>query len=181
VQDDWKRRQAAGESPFPALQAAIDAAFDARIGDISGRGKLAIDMREIWMLQPRFERRASSSALALLEQPRFRAGLDFLRLRGEVGEAEPTLAAWWEALYQASDEQRRDILDGVREQRGPRRVKRVPTRGADETPDAGGHASADDAAVPTDAEGDTPATDAGPPRKRRRRRRKPSESAGSSS
>ena len=92
VQDDWKQRQAAGESPFPALQAAIDAAFDARIGDISGRGKLAVDMREIWMLQPRFERRASSSAPTLLEQPRFRAGLDFLRLRGEVGEADPTLA-----------------------------------------------------------------------------------------
>ena len=47
-----------GESPFPALQEAIDAVFDARIGDISGRGKLAADMREIWMMQPRFERRA---------------------------------------------------------------------------------------------------------------------------
>src|SRR4029079_8335818 len=44
VQDEWKRRQAAGEAPFPALQGAIDAAFDARIGDISGRGKLAVDM-----------------------------------------------------------------------------------------------------------------------------------------
>ena len=41
VQDGWKQRQAAGQSPFPALQDAIDAAFDARIGDISGRGKLA--------------------------------------------------------------------------------------------------------------------------------------------
>ena len=128
VQDGWKQRQAAGESPFPALQAAIDAAFDARIGDISGRGKLAIDMREIWMLQPRFERRASNSALTLLEQPRFRAGLDFLRLRGEVGEADPELAVWWEALFQAGDDQRRDMLDGVREQRGPRRVKRAAAR-----------------------------------------------------
>ncbi len=158
VQDDWKQRQAAGESPFPALQAAIDAAFDARIGDISGRGKLAIDMREIWMLQPRFERRASSSAPALLEQPRFRAGLDFLRLRGEVGEADPTLAAWWEALYQASDEQRRDILDGVREQRGPRRVKRAPARGTGEASDAGSQAS--------DAEADAATV----VRRRRRRR-----------
>ena len=35
------RAQAAGEPPFPALQEAIDAVFDARIGDISGRGKLA--------------------------------------------------------------------------------------------------------------------------------------------
>ena len=91
VQDDWKRRQAAGESPFPALQAAIDAAFDARIGDISGRGKLAVDMREIWMLQPRFERRASSSALdparaaALSRRPRLPAPAR----RGRRGRSDP--------------------------------------------------------------------------------------------
>jgi len=185
VQDEWKRRQAAGESPFPALQGAIDSAFDARIGDISGRGKLAVDMREIWMLQPRFERRASSSAPALLEQPRFRAGLDFLRLRGEVGEADPTLAAWWEALYQASDEQRRDILDGVREQRGPRRVKRASARDAgdrDGNADTAVDARSGDETVPPAGDaGEAPAGDAAAPRKRRRRRRKPSESAGSPS
>jgi len=140
VQDEWKRRQAAGESPFPALQGAIDAAFDARIGDISGRGKLAVDMREIWMLQPRFERRASNSALALLDQPRFRAGLDFLRLRGEVGEADPELAVWWEALYQANDEKRRDLLDSVREPRGPRRVKRATPRASGGDASEGGAA-----------------------------------------
>ena len=40
------------------LQQAVDAVFDARIGDISGRGKLGADMREIWLMQPRFERRS---------------------------------------------------------------------------------------------------------------------------
>jgi poly(A) polymerase len=53
----WRKNQAAGEHPAPALQQAIDAVFDARIGDISGRGKLGADMREIWMMQPRLERR----------------------------------------------------------------------------------------------------------------------------
>ncbi|MGZ5184955.1 MAG: polynucleotide adenylyltransferase PcnB [Caldimonas sp.] len=170
VQDDWKQRQAAGESPFPALQAAIDAAFDARLGDISGRGKLASDMREIWMLQPRFERRASNSALTLLEQPRFRAGLDFLRLRGVVGEADLELAVWWEAFFQASDEERRDMLDAVREPRGPRRVKRVASAvgEAGSAPPAPAPAGGDDEAAP--AEGAAP-------RKRRRRRRRPSEAA----
>src|SRR5262249_4903412 len=45
----WQTIRAAGEAVSPALQQAIDATFDARIGDISGRGKLAADMREIWM------------------------------------------------------------------------------------------------------------------------------------
>ena len=47
VLDGWQRAKGAGEAPFPALQQAIDAVFDARIGDISGRGKLGADMREI--------------------------------------------------------------------------------------------------------------------------------------
>jgi len=194
VQDDWKRRQAAGEAPFPALQDAIDAAFDARIGDISGRGKLAVDMREIWMLQPRFERRASHSALTLLEQPRFRAGLDFLRLRGEVGEADPELAVWWEALFQAGDEKRRDLLDSVRETRGPRRVKRETTRapadGRGDAPrpranEAGQRDAANDTAEASDSDEPTDdgsaAPDATAPRKRRRRRRRPADSAGTPS
>ena len=53
----WQELQRRGEHPIPALQQAIDAVFDARIGDVSGRGRLASDMREIWLMQPRFERR----------------------------------------------------------------------------------------------------------------------------
>jgi poly(A) polymerase len=186
VQDGWRQRQDAGESPFPALQAAIDAAFDARIGDISGRGKLAVDMREIWMLQPRLERRAASSALAMLEQPRFRAGLDFLRLRGEVGEADPELARWWEALFEAGDDERRRMLDAIREQR-PRRVRKAAP--ADERSRAGESRSVDDAAPRGDERGQSDgqrrgveggpsetegaATEGAAPRRRRRRRRRP--------
>jgi poly(A) polymerase len=33
----WQRLKEGGEHPTPALAQAIDAAFDARIGDISGR------------------------------------------------------------------------------------------------------------------------------------------------
>ena len=185
VLEGWKQREADGESPFPALAQAIDAAFDARIGDISGRGKLAVDMREIWMLQPRFERRSSSSALTLLEQPRFRAGLDFLRLRGQVGEADPALAVWWEALFQASDEERRTMLDGQREVRPPRRVKKAPAAkrpasgmAEDEAGSAPVVASGGDADDRTDGEGPgeaegEPGDAAAPARKRRRRRRRP--------
>ena len=179
VQEGWRERQAAGESPFPALQAAIDAAFDARIGDISGRGKLAVDMREIWMLQPRFERRASSSALTLLEQPRFRAGLDFLRLRGEVGEADPALAVWWEALFQAGDDERRTLLEGVRESRGPRRVRRTSAPVGD---GEGASSASQDGPQDGPQDEEAPLADgSAAPRKRRRRRRKPGELAGTAS
>jgi len=171
VLDGWKRRQADGQPVFPALQDAIDAAFDARIGDISGRGKLAVDMREIWMMQPRLERRSSNTALTLLEQPRFRAGLDFLRLRGEVGEADPALAVWWEALYVAGDDERHRLLEGARETRGPRRLKKATV-----PPTSTGTAAAPAVAAAGEPFEDGGSVEGGATRKRRRRRRRPSES-----
>ncbi|MDE2398462.1 MAG: polynucleotide adenylyltransferase PcnB, partial [Burkholderiales bacterium] len=109
VLERWSVLRNAGEAPSPALQQAVDAVFDARIGDISGRGKLAADMREIWLMQPRFERRTTNSARALIDQPRFRAGYDFLRLRADVGEIAPELADWWED-YSLGDEDEREAL-----------------------------------------------------------------------
>ena len=107
----WNVRLARKEHPFPALQDAIDEVFDARVGDVSGRGKLGADMREIWMMQPRFERRSGRSPFSLAEQPRFRAGFDFLRLRADVGEIPEELADWWQQFSLASDAVRESMVD----------------------------------------------------------------------
>jgi poly(A) polymerase len=123
VQVRWQAQREAGEAPFPALQQAIDAVFDARIGDISGRGRLAADMREIWQLQPRLERRSVSAAPALLDQPRFRAGFDFLRLRADVDEVPQELAEWWEDYSLGTDEEREALLQDLK----TRQTRRVAT------------------------------------------------------
>lgn len=182
VQSRWLAFRNGGEPSFPALQQAIDIVFDARIGDISGRGKLAADMREIWMMQPRFERRQGSSVATLLEQPRFRAGLDFLRLRGDVGEIEAELANWWEDLSLADPEGRRKLLEATRTTGTVRRVRSSTPRPpaarsgegeADHAPAVEAHA-----AVDQDSDDGEAALDGGEPvRKRRRRRRKPAGSA----
>ena len=122
----WDRLKKAGEPPVQALQMAIDQTFDARIGDISGRGKLAADMREIWMMQPRFERRVGAGPFSLCEQPRFRAGFDFLRLRADAGEAPAELAQWWETFSLANDERRRELMDEARHQEPSRRAQGEP-------------------------------------------------------
>ncbi len=188
VRDGWQQRQNRGEHPFPALQDAIDRAFDDRIGDVSGRGKLGADMREIWMMQPRFEKRVGGSAFGLVEQPRFRAGYDFLRLRAEVGEVDVTLADWWQEFSQADDATRDDLVrqardeqqrqtaqagpggKGGRKRSGPR-VHRLP----DADLSAGGSASSpNDTRTGTGATGDAASAPAGdaPAKKRRRRRRR---------
>ncbi len=165
VLDGWQKLKAKGESSFPALQQAIDTVFDARIGDISGRGKLGADMREIWQMQPRFERRQGNATMALLEQPRFRAGFDFLRLRGDAGEIDAELANWWEDFSLADDEGRRKLLESVRPTGAARRVRsstpKVAEAGAEVTTTDSG---AGEAGEPSESD---------PVRKRRRRRRKP--------
>ena len=172
VRDGWAARLARKEHPFPALQDAIDDVFNARIGDVSGRGKLGADMREIWMMQPRFEKRTGHTAFGLVEQPRFRAGFDFMRLRADAGEVDVVLADWWQEFSQASDSVREDLVAQVRDEqhKGARRVRAVKPQekasAADRPATSGEPVEADEAAP---VEGG--ATDA--PRKRRRRRRKP--------
>ena len=191
----WRSRQEDGEPLVPALQQAVDAVFDARIGDISGRGKLGADMREIWMMQPRFERRQANTAHSMIEGARFRAGFDFLRLRADVGEAPVELAEWWEDFSMGTDEEREALLAAVREAqrgaarkhpapRGPKPVRASAAGQAGEVGEADGQAAtatpgaADDAReADFEAEADEGAA-AAPARKRRRRRRKPAGAAG---
>ena len=169
----WNARLARGEHPFPALQDAIDEVFDARVGDVSGRGKLGADMREIWMMQPRFEKRSGNTPFSLAEQPRFRAGFDFLRLRADVGEIGEDLADWWQQFSQGDDGVRESMVaelraEQLRARRQQPRVHRVP-KGSVE----GGSAVApDDLQAGVDGEGEGEGAVAG--KKRRRRRRKPS-------
>ncbi len=160
VLDRWQQLKARGEAPMPALQQAVDAVFDARIGDISGRGKLAADMREIWLMQPRLERRVGSGPFTLIEQPRFRAGFDFLRLRADCGEIDPELGTWWEEFSLADDAGRERLMDAAR-RREPARRQHAP-------------ALASDADAAGDADSELPATGE-PAKRRRRRRRKPAD------
>ncbi|PIZ22343.1 MAG: polynucleotide adenylyltransferase PcnB [Comamonadaceae bacterium CG_4_9_14_0_8_um_filter_57_21] len=179
VRDGWAQRSK-NQHAHPALMDAIEDVFNARIGDVSGRGKLAGDMREIWMMQPRFEKRVGSAPFGLAEQPRFRAAFDFMRLRAENGELDLVLSDWWEEFSLANDNLRNDMVDAVRmeQQQRPKlarapRPPRAPSRDtaagtATHTPDE----RFLDQTQPQ-AEGDRPEQGEGTsaPKKRRRRRR----------
>jgi poly(A) polymerase len=176
VRETWAQRRVKQPS-FPALQDAIDEVFESRIGDVSGRGKLGSDMREIWMMQPRFEKRAGSGPWTLVDQARFRAGFDFMRLRADVGEVDEILADWWQEFSLADDATREDLLQQVRqEQQKTQRAPRVHAVRRAEKP-------AEDPRfrdVEPEQDAADEAGDAGPAKKRRRRRRKPSGGAAGS-
>ncbi len=174
VNEVWAKKKSRGEHPFPALQDAIDEVFNTRIGDVSGRGKLAADMREIWMMQPRFDKRTSSSVFSLVEHLRFRAGYDFLRLRAETGEVPVSLADWWLEFSEADQAGREDLAKLAREEQraAPRVAKPAKTHRVKPVQEGGADAGEDE--LPTDND----ASDA--PKKRRRRRRKPTSDSPSS-
>jgi poly(A) polymerase len=175
VRQGWEQRRQRGDHVMPALQDAIDDAFNAKIGDVSGRGKLGTDMREIWTMQPRFEKRTGSSPYSLLDQPRFRAGFDFLRLRAQTGEIELELSEWWEKFSTAYDDERHEMIEQMRlaqsqKPQQPRtRVKRAdadPTRAV--TARAGENSPEGEEADTSPTFSETGET---APRKRRRRRK----------
>lgn len=136
VREGWNERRIK-QPPFPALQDAIDEVFDSRIGDVSGRGKLGADMRDIWLMQPRFEKRVGSGPWTLVDHVRFRAAFDFMRLRADVGEIDELLADWWQEFSLADDATREDLLQQARtavpQDDAPkkRRRRRKPAGGAE--------------------------------------------------
>ena len=178
VRDGWAARLRQRQHSFPALQEAIDDVFNARIGDVSGRGKLAADMREIWMMQPRFEKRVGSTPFGMVDQPRFRASFDFMRLRAVAGEVDESLAEWWQEFSIATDEQREDMVAEVREEQRAKpksttKAAAKPRTAASKSPPKSADSPLDNLLERTEEEGDDGAepTNTDPAKKRRRRKR----------
>jgi len=184
VRDGWAKRLKE-QHPHPALQDAIEDVFSARIGDVSGRGKLAGDMRDIWMMQPRFEKRVGSAPFGLVEQPRFRAAFDFMRLRAENGELDEVLSDWWEEFSLADDNLRQDMVDQVKQEQQQRARAPKPAARPARVPKAAEAGATDSAAAayaPSPSQSDLGQDDgAAAPKKRRRRRRPGGRSAGDGS
>jgi len=186
----WNEGKARGEYPIPALATAMDQVLDAQTETLAIQRRYTADMREIWGLQPRLERRVGRAPWRLLEHPRFRAGYDFLLLRAAAGEIDASLAEWWTAFIDA-DEAGRDALQadpgvsdpGTGAAKRKRRRKRKPNSEGGAAPADEGdrdpeETDGDDADhdEPAPADTDVSTEDAAPdaPRKpRRRRARKP--------
>ncbi len=109
VLEKWAAYRASGEYPIPALHLAADDVLEVQTEKLALQRKIASDMRELWALQPRFERRAGKTPYKLLEHPRFRAGYDFLQLRCESGEIDREVIDWWTAFMHADDEGRETL------------------------------------------------------------------------
>ncbi len=99
--------QQAGPAPDLAqLLTACDTVLRAQQSRVAIPRRFSVPMRELLMLQPRFNRRSGAKSLALLQHPRFRAAYDFLLVRAQAGAADPELAAWWTQIQVLPQEER---------------------------------------------------------------------------
>jgi poly(A) polymerase len=92
---ELNERQAGPAPDLALLMQACDTVLRAQQSRVAIPRRFSVPMRELLMLQPRFNRRSGVKSLSLLQHPRFRAAYDFLLLRAQVGVAEPELAQWW--------------------------------------------------------------------------------------
>lgn len=122
---NWENRKLAGESPQPALFEAMDNVLDSQARKLAITRRIGADIKEIWALQPRFERRAGKAPYRLIEQPRYRAGWDFLRLRAQSGEISMDLVDWWLRFAHAGHDEREALLaQPFPDEGSPKRRKR---------------------------------------------------------
>ncbi len=113
LQQRWEQRKARGELEIPSLFAAMDDIFDQQLEHMSIPRKIISDIREIWAVQPRFEKRNGKYPWRLIEHQRFRAALDFLELRANTDSSYTELARWWRDFYESAPEQRNQIIQNL--------------------------------------------------------------------
>ncbi len=136
VLEKWEAYKAAGEFAIPALHLAADDVLNTQTEALALQRKIGSDMRDIWAMQPRFEKRVGKAPYKLLENTRLRAGYDFLLLRCASGEIDAELGEWWTAFMEGDEAEREQLISikPKQESAGPakkRRPRRAPRKAAE--------------------------------------------------
>lgn len=110
----WQGLQSQGQLFTPALVQAIASVLEDQTEKLAIQRRFITDMRDIWMMQPRLEKRSAKTAYRLLEQPRYRAAYDFLLLRAQTGEVDKDCAQWWQAFTEGDHAEREILIESLR-------------------------------------------------------------------
>lgn len=118
-----KRLQESGVDPLPAIDQAMSFVIASQCRIVSIPKRYTQVIREIWLLQYRFEKRFGGKAFNLIQHPRFRAAYDFMALRSLAGDEDIELAQWWNT-FQEVDETEKAKMVAVVTQNTPSKPKR---------------------------------------------------------
>jgi len=125
---NWKQNIAKGISNIPALHDAMDDTIATQSSGMTIQRRFKSDMREIWSMQPRFEKRVGRYPYRLIESPRFRAGYDFMLLRCATGEQNPALGEWWTSFIAAEPSGQEALMASAKNESGNSSANSPPKR-----------------------------------------------------
>ena len=111
-----------------ALYSAAEEVIATQSAKLAIQCRFVADMKLIWMLQLRFERRTGKNPYTLVEHPKYRAGYDFMLLRSALGHVPESLVHWWEDFVDADEQKRADSKSRQKEQRDEERFTEEATR-----------------------------------------------------
>lgn len=124
-----------GLTPYDAGYIAMSEVLSRHCRSISLPKRFSTVSRDIWQLQHRLARRSGKRAFRLMEHPKFRAGYDFLLLRGDIEGGEvATLAKWWTDFQHADEPTRQQMAN---ELNGPHSKRPAPVRHKNLSSDSG--------------------------------------------
>lgn len=131
----WQRVKAradelveAGEAPVDALAEAGEDAIVAQARKVALHRRFSTIAKEIWCMQPRFEKRRGNRALKLINERRFRAAYDFLLLRVEEEPELAELAQWWTDVQAVDHEERMRMIQAAPGGGGGKKRRRRPRK-----------------------------------------------------
>lgn len=111
VRDQWQAHQKQGAHSSQAMGSATDEALALQGRAMPIQKRFQADMRDIWFTQTRFARVNNRAIWRMMDQPRFRASVDFLQLRAAVKEVDSIKAQWWMDLANASHDKRSAMIE----------------------------------------------------------------------
>jgi poly(A) polymerase len=97
-----------------AVMEAGNKVLDQMVKTIAIPRRHTTTIREIWQMQLRFLRRHGKRAFRLLDINKFRAGFDFLKMRGKIeGEDTQKLAEWWDTFQSAGRKMQQGMINNL--------------------------------------------------------------------
>jgi poly(A) polymerase len=111
--DRSKSLQATGLDPLPSLEKAMSLVLAEQNRLVSIPKRFTLVIREIWLLQFRFNKRLGERPYNLLRHPRFRAAYDFMALRALAHDESIELAEWWTTFQDVDPEEQARMIKSL--------------------------------------------------------------------
>lgn len=95
---------------YSARLLAIESVLRRQIQRISLPKRIVQGARDIWVLQSRLSYRHPKRVAKIMNEPRLRAGVDFLEMRAKAGEDVKQLAHWWRQFIEGDEDLRQKLI-----------------------------------------------------------------------